>query len=167
MSARTHKIGRTALAAVAAPLALGAVVVAPASTAQAHDDVTTTQEWRDTSDCWCELYDEWDGTFFQHDAGGEAQKTRIYSGGQLVGKVEFHPYDEKVWVYDTVANGDALYVKVFWEDKYEDKVAYLKVPSGSRHSVSDLSIPEGTQVNIRIYDDGWGDDLIAHPEAIA
>lgn len=34
----------------------------------------------------------------------------------MVGKVEFHPKDELVWVYDTKANNDALYVTVtYWD----------------------------------------------------
>ncbi|USQ79954.1 hypothetical protein NF556_20600 [Ornithinimicrobium faecis] len=160
MSARTRKISRTALAAVAAPLALGAAVIGPASTAQAHDGAWSSSEWRDTSSCWCELPDEWDGTYFQKDKGGEAAKMRFYTAGdQLAGKVEFHPQGEKVYVYDTLANSDAWYVQVSWtDDNGRSKYAYIDPPSGGNYTYEDLSIPDGHTVTIKIFDDGWGDD---------
>ena len=162
MSTRTRTIGRTALAAVAAPLALGAAVIGPATTAQAHDGVWTDNEWRNTSNCWCELPDEWDGTYFQKDKGGEAVKTRMYNGNdQLAGKVEFHPYGEQVYVYDTLANSDAWYVQVSWVDENgRDKYTYIDPPSGGNYTYENLSIPDGHTVTIKIFDDGWGQDHV-------
>lgn len=46
MSIRTTKIRRSALTALVAPVALGAAVIWPASTAQAHDDAWSSTEWR-------------------------------------------------------------------------------------------------------------------------
>ena len=162
MSTRTRTIGRTALAAVAAPLALGAAVIGPATTAQAHDGAWSDSEWRNTSNCWCELPDEWDGTYFQKDKGGEAAKMRMYTANdELAGKVEFHPYGEQVYVYDTLANSDAWYVQVSWVDKHgRDKYTYIDPPSGGNYTYENLSIPDGHTVTIKIFDDGWGQDHV-------
>lgn len=158
MSTRTRTIRRAALAALVAPLALGAAI-APATTAQAHDGAYSVSEYRYTSDCWCELYDEWDGTFFQHDPGGEAAKMRMYTADdQLAGKVEFHPYGEQVYVYDTLANSDAWYVSVAWTGSDgKQKAAYIDPPSGGSYTYENLSIPDGNTVTIRVYDDGRRD----------
>ena len=151
-------MGRTALAALAAPLALGGAVIAPATTAQAHNGAYSVEEYRNTSDCWCELPDEWDGTYFQKDAGGEAAKMRMYTADdRLAGKVEFHPYGEQVYVYDTLANADAWYVQLSWTDQNgRDKYTYIDPPSGGNYTYENLSIPDGTTVTIKIFDDGWG-----------
>lgn len=129
-----------------------------ASTAQSHDDAWSSTEWRYTSQCWCELPDEWDGTYFQKDVGGEAAKMRMYTkSDKLAGKVEFHPYGEQVYVYDTLANGDAWYVQLTWTDKNGDsKSAYIDPPSGGDYTYANLSIPDGTSVQIKVFDDGWG-----------
>ncbi|WP_109472830.1 hypothetical protein [Ornithinimicrobium cavernae] len=158
MTVRTHRLRRAALAAVAAPVALGAAVVAPATMAQAHDGAWSSTEWRYTSGCWCELPDEWDGTYFQHDKGGQAAKMRMYTADdRLAGKVEFHPYGEQVYVYDTLANSDAWYVQLTWVDQYgREKAAYIDPPRGRSYTYADLSIPEGREVEIKVFDDGWG-----------
>ncbi|WP_154402198.1 hypothetical protein [Ornithinimicrobium cavernae] len=155
MTTRRSRIRRLTGAALAVPLMAGAAVVAPAPMAQAHDNRSSVLEWRDTSECPCYLWDEYDGTYFQRDVGGEAFRGRIYSGGELVGKVEFHPYGEKLWVYDTKANGDALYVTVTWGEHEEYGI---KVPSGGG-TVRDLgNIPEGEPVRIKVWDDGFYED---------
>ncbi|WP_256837775.1 hypothetical protein [Ornithinimicrobium faecis] len=153
MSARTTT-KRRLMALLSAPLVMAGMVVAPASTAQAHDTISTTETWRDTSDCWCHLPDEYDGTVFQHDAGGEAYKGRIYANEELVGKIEFHPYDEKVWMYDTEVNGDGFYVQVSWTEPDGRWRRALDSPN-SGHGVTDLDIAEGTTVRIQVWDDGF------------
>ena len=150
MSVRTSRLRRATLAVLAAPMALGAVAIGPAQTAQAsHGSVGNSYEWRDTSDCPCYLGDEYDGTYFRHDSGGYAAKDRIYSHGDLVGKMEFHPYGEKFWIYDTKANNDAIWYKIDW--KGGDWVG--KVPSGRHSLMVDVDIPEGRDVTIEAYDD--------------
>lgn len=156
MTIRSQTLRRSALAAVTAPLALAAAV-APATTAMAHEDAWSSAEYRQTSDCWCELPDEWDGTYFQKDVGGEAAKMRMYTkDDKLAGKVEFHPYGEQVYVYDTLANSDAWYVTLSWYDKNGKKrYASIDPPAGGEYTYRDLNIPDGKTVTIKIYDDGW------------
>ncbi|MFB6550429.1 hypothetical protein [Streptomyces sp. NPDC056405] len=36
----------------------------------------------------------------------------LNDAGWFIGKVEFHPDDEKLWVYDTRNDGDTFYVAV-------------------------------------------------------
>lgn len=152
MSARTTT-KRRLMAALSAPLVMAGLVMAPATTAQAHDNISVEDAWRDTSKCWCYLPDSYDGTYFQHDSGGVAYKGEIYSGQEMVGKVEFHPHDDTVWLYDTKANGDALYLAAEWMEDGSRKTAHMKSKSGAY--VNDLDIPEGTTVTIRVWDDGY------------
>lgn len=161
MTARSTTFRRRVGVALAAPFALGAAVLAPAPAAQAHEDIVVKSEWRWTSDCPCYLDDDHDGTYFEKDIGGRAYKGQIFSKGELVGKVEFHPQGEKLWLYDTKANGDALYVKIAWPGRGH----YYKVPSG--HMVRDLDIPEGTHVTITVWDDGFHKGLITEQRAWA
>ncbi len=164
MTTRSARLRKTALAAMAAPVALGAAVVAPAQTAEAHSHVGVTYQWRDTSDCPCYLGDEYDGTYFAHDPGSaEGAKARIYSKGQLVGKMEFHPYGEKFWVYDTKANGDAIYYRIKWGSQAHNVI----VPSGKRVASFNYSIPEGTKVLIEAYDNPGHKNRMAHAYAYA
>ena len=148
MSVRRSKLGRTAIAVLAAPAAVGATLAVTPASAQAHGSISNTHEWRQTSECPCHLNDEYDGTQFLHDSGGRAAKTRFYEGSEMVGKMEFHPYDEQFWYYDTAPNHDALWFEISWSG--HSKV--YGVPSGSRYAMDDLNIPEGTKVTIRAYD---------------
>lgn len=155
MSARTTT-KRRLMALLSAPLVMAGMVVAPASTAQAHDNVWVDEHSRDTENCGCYLPDEYDGTFFDYDDGGTAYKGEIYSGQDMVGKVEFHPYGDKLWVYDTRANGDGLYFAMSWWEDGRTRQVYSETPSGSH--VKDLDIPEGKIVYIHVWDDGFFDD---------
>ena len=58
----------------------------------------------------CYLGDSADGTEFRWDSGGKAAKLEVFKGSKMVGKVEFHPYSEHLWVYDTAADNDTIYV---------------------------------------------------------
>ena len=121
----------------------------------------------DTDTCPCsggDLTDPFDDTYFAKDAGGLAVKMELISSGAFVGKVEFHPYDEKLWVYDTANDGDTYYVKV----GYSSGGTYHNVgtfsPPGTTavldHEVEDLDIPEGAYVDVSVYDDAGLTDLI-------
>lgn len=161
LAPRSTKVRRGLFAALATPLALGAVA-AGASTAQAHDDTSRVYEWRDTSDCSCWLGDEYDGTEFEYDAGGRAAKARIYSGDVLVGKMEFHPLGEKSWFYDTSANNDTIYYQVEVDGIRGD---LFRVPKGDRFTVIDGSLHEGTEITLYAFDDahpaGYGVNKLA------
>ena len=166
MTARTTTTRRV-LAALGAPLVMAGLVLAPATTAQAHDNTWVDEHTRLTEDCPCNLSDSYDGTYFAHDPGGLAYKGEIYSGDTLVGKVEFHPHGEQFWTYDTRANADGFYFAASWWEDGKRRNAYIETPSGAQSS--DLDIPEGTMVTIQVWDDGWWDDdsELLHETAIA
>ncbi|QNS04039.1 hypothetical protein [Streptomyces xanthii] len=142
-------------------LALGALIATTAAPAQAYSpNPAPSVYYRDTGTCPCSggtLADPFDGTYFANDPGGYAVKIELNQGGSFVGKVEFHPNDEKLWVYDTKNDGDTFYVKISYSaggtthnlgtyaapgtDAVLDKV------------VKDFDIPEGAPVDISVYDD--------------
>lgn len=153
-SLRTPRLWLVVLPVVAALFA----TLAMATPANAkHERVTLSKQTRQTSSCPCSLPDEHDGTYFLRDSGGKATKMRIYDKGRLAGKVEFHPQGEKLWIYDTLSNNDAIYYQIRWADKR----LVFSVPSGKSHEMIDLKIPEGTPVVISAWDDrdGWNGKL--------
>ncbi|WP_370617542.1 hypothetical protein [Mumia sp. Pv 4-285] len=168
----------TNLARVAA--AVGATVLAGtllASPADAYGDVRVNNvQVIDTSTCevnhpsqakyvykvngGCSVPDSADGTFFQRDGGGPpyqaaAAKTEIYTKGVLRGKVEFHPYGEKVWIYDTSNDGDTLWFRIVNDDTNRSLGDYRPPGTSAKldHRVIDLDLPETTDVRIEVYDD--------------
>lgn len=160
MSARPTRRRRT-LAALTAPLALAAAIGGSTTTAQAHDDVWSDHDTRQTSNCPCYLWDEYDWTHFKHDAGGKGARARFYSGSQLFGKMEFHPRNEEIWLYDTLPNNDAIYFQIQVGEHWGP---VFRIPSGQRHMVAGYNIEENQYVTIHAYDsldsDGEGKDLI-------
>lgn len=139
MSARFTMGRRAALAALATPMFLGAAIAGTTTAAQAHDDIWAEHDSRQTSGCPCYIWDEYDGTHFKHDAGGKGAKARFYSGGELVGKMEFHPRGEEIWLYDTKANNDAIYFQIEVND---NRGPIFRIPSGDRHMVAGGNIKE-------------------------
>jgi hypothetical protein len=113
--------------------------------------------------CW--LNDPIDGTIFLWDAGGEANKTEFRNGGALIAKFEFHPNDEKLWIYDTAEDGDTLYVLVFLQDttgEIRGNLGPYTAPSTGavvEYRVVDLSwngtndVPEGWTLTLWFCDD--------------
>ena len=125
----------------------------------------------------CRLNDSIDGTVFLWDAGGEAHKSEFRNGSSLVAKVEFHPYDEKLWIYDTAEDRDTIYVFIFLQNTAGETVGslgpYTAPATGAvvEYRVVDLSwngtndIPEGWVLTMWFCDDaacniliesGWG-----------
>ncbi|MDH2389198.1 hypothetical protein QCN29_10430 [Streptomyces sp. HNM0663] len=164
MRMRNRTAALTTGATVAAAGLLATVAAAPA---QAYDPnpkawVTTTS----TDNCPCTDGDLIDGTYFQKDVGGRGVKilaTKRDDVSVILGKVEFHPAGEKLWVYDTRNDGDALYatVEYYSGGKKVVKGPY-KAPGTPKRidkTTIDLSIPEGTYVTVKLYD-GKGTDLI-------
>ncbi|MFH8801299.1 hypothetical protein ACH4F6_17140 [Streptomyces sp. NPDC017936] len=149
--------------------ALGAVALfATAAPAQAYSPNPALQAYYyDTDACPCSggnLTDPFDGTSFANDAGGYAVKMELVDAGAFVGKVEFHPNDEKLWVYDTANDGDTYYVKVGYSSggTYHD-LGTVSAPGTSAvvdKSVKDFDLPEGATVDISVYDDAALTDLI-------
>lgn len=147
---------------MAASIALGVALAGSASTAQAHSNVWSDNDTRKTASCPCTLWDEYDGTYFQHDQGGKAARARIYSGNELVGKMEFHPRGEEIWVYDTKANGDAIY----WQIELNGhRGPIFRLDSGKRYGVYGGNVRENLPIKVYAYDDlasdGSGKNLMA------
>ncbi|KPI24904.1 hypothetical protein OV320_8109 [Actinobacteria bacterium OV320] len=149
--------------------ALGAgALFAAAAPAQAYSPNPVFQAYYyDTDNCPCSggnLTDPFDNTYFANDAGGQAVKMELTSSGAFVGKVEFHPNDEKLWVYDTANDGDTYYVKVGYTSGGVSHNLGTFSPPGTTavldYQVIDFDLPEGAYVDISVYDDAALTDLI-------
>ncbi|MGP4051222.1 hypothetical protein [Streptomyces sp. 2A115] len=157
----------------AAGLAAGVVtlttaLIGSAVPAQAYvPDPAWDSMARDTDTCPCsggELTDPFDNTYFRYDAGGYAQKAEMYYDGWFVGKVEFHPYQQKLWIYDTKNDRDTFYVQVLVDDG-GGYVNYGSWSVAGTDAVMDyrtitLNADEGDKVKMNVYDDADLDDLI-------
>ncbi|MFE9771754.1 hypothetical protein ACFYOV_08810 [Streptomyces sp. NPDC005931] len=152
-----------------AALAAGTALFGAAAPAQAYSpNPAVSTYYRDTDTCPCSggtLTDPFDGTYFAHDAGGLAVKMELNASGWFVGKVEFHPYDEKLWVYDTRNDGDGFEVTIGYSygGSYHDLGTHA-APGTSEVvdvTVKDFDIPEGASVDISVYDGSGRSDLIA------
>ncbi|MFH8973722.1 hypothetical protein [Streptomyces sp. NPDC017890] len=162
-------IGKRITGLVTGALLAAGALFATATPAQAYDpDPSVSTYYRQTGDCPCSggsLTDPFDGTYFAHDAGGTAVKMELNDAGWFVGKVEFHPSGEKLWVYDTRNDGDTFYVAVGYSSggSYHD-LGTFSAPGTSQTvdlTVKDLSIPDGASVDITVYDGAGRTDQIA------
>lgn len=172
MSSRTK-----AAAGLAAGTAIAtAALFGGAAPAQAYSpNPSATISYRDTDNCPCSLSDPFDGTYFQYDAGGKAVKIALYADGWFIGKVEFHPYGEKLWVYDTKNDGDTYYVHVAVDNHDGHGLTGWNVyaPPGTSnvvdYSVYSLgsNVAEGADIRIRVYDDSGLTDLITTAWGVA
>ncbi|BAU87745.1 hypothetical protein SLA_6879 [Streptomyces laurentii] len=148
--------------------AAGAVIVsllATAAPAQAYgSELNAMYESVDTSTCPCTLYDQIDNTYFAKDSGGLAVKAQLWTRNGDVAKVEFHPYDQKLWIYDAANDGDTVYVTLYTARKGWSAIYYA--PGTSKDvdkNVIDFSswLNEGEDVLVRISDNSDGTDVIA------
>ncbi|WP_306432545.1 hypothetical protein [Streptomyces mutabilis] len=115
-----------------APLAAGALFASAAPVRAYDPDPGVCTHYRDTDGCPCSggtLTDPFDGTHVAHLAGGLAVRMELNDAGWFVDKVEFHPDDEKLWVYGTKNDGDTFYVAVGYS------------PGGSYHDLGTFSAP--------------------------
>ncbi|MFD8013541.1 hypothetical protein [Streptomyces sp. NPDC058955] len=161
---------RKAAFALASAAAMAGTLFGTAAPAQAYGTLDIRYARVDTDNCTrlsgtlavtaasggCYLYDSVDNTYFEKDADGEALKAELRNAGALVSKVEFHPQGEKLWVYDTAADGDSVYVRLWtatrgWSTLY---------PAAGNPSPFDLDYPEGENILINVYDHADGSDLI-------
>lgn len=169
-----------------AVLALGIAAVCTGLTgtnAAAYDN--SDLEWQywidDTGDCdiespdndYCHVHrhpDQLDPTFFLTDPGGKAIRILVYKGSKTVAQVEFHPYDEVLYVYDGANDGDSIYVRLVWDEgalSAEDDNVYgpgatsAEVDYNRIELDGDDDIDEGTDVKLRLYDDAAGTDEVS------
>ncbi|RFU84701.1 hypothetical protein DY218_21140 [Streptomyces triticagri] len=176
LTTRFHPKGarsrRAPLLLAGAAVTTGALL-AGAAPAQAYSpNPTPTSHTRDTDNCPCSLSDPFDGTYFQHDAGGKALKVELRDGSWFIGKVEFHPQGEKLWVYDTKNDNDTIYVRLSYRYKGVTSGLYgpYKAPGTSKtvdHTVKDFDIPEGADVLVYFYDSRDRSDYIGSGHAVA
>ncbi|GAA1659900.1 hypothetical protein GCM10009830_01170 [Glycomyces endophyticus] len=138
-------MGNRILAALAALISAFALTSSMAVTAAAaaSSDVKAAYLYPradrfDTDLCPCTVPDDWDGTYFEHDAGGYAVKLYMFDGLELAGKVEFHPQDERVYVYDTLVDGVTITAEVAGKT-YVPKNGYY-----------DLEFAEGQYVMVKM-----------------
>ncbi|MET9352591.1 hypothetical protein ABZY14_06145 [Streptomyces sp. NPDC006617] len=162
-------IGKRVTGLVAGALLTAGALFATAAPAQAYDpDPSVSTYYRDTDSCPCSggtLGDPFDGTYFAHDAGGTAVKMELNDAGWFIGKVEFHPDGEKLWVYDTKNDGDGFYVAVGYSSggSYHD-LGTFSAPGTSAtvdKTVKNFDIPDGAYVDITVYDGSGRSDYIA------
>ncbi|MQY10176.1 hypothetical protein SRB5_02830 [Streptomyces sp. RB5] len=164
-------IRRAATSAAGIALATGAVIGA-AGTAQAAGMSMGTPAMQPTVDCPCTWSDTIDGTYFEYDAGGRGGRAFLYKNGALTGKVEFHPYGEKIWLYDIKSDGDTFYVKATWyvnvgDDVYKPRSTPLYGPENGGGPTIDASWDEGTAVTVSVYDNSDGTGLIGSFTGVA
>ncbi|MFF9340201.1 MULTISPECIES: hypothetical protein [unclassified Streptomyces] len=153
----------------------GLTMLFSTGTAQAYaGDPEVYNLAQNTTNCPCTHYDNVDGTYFLNDAGGIGLRSLIYHGGKLVGKVEFHPYGEKLWVYDTANDGDSFHVSFFVEREVASKGFELRgsyAPPGTSQEVEyrvvEFDIPEGRRVFYQLHDAAGSDYFGSSKDGIA
>ncbi|THV41339.1 hypothetical protein [Glycomyces buryatensis] len=149
-------IKRMVLAAIVPALLAGLMFAAPAAADPvAAATYTFTVKAVPTDNCPsssypCTISDSWDGTVFQKDSGGVGVKIAAYKNGVLAAKVEFHPYDEHLYVYDTLADGLGIKARV---SGYDDPF-----PARSQgYNLYDLDIRDGRNLVVSLMvSDGTG-----------
>jgi hypothetical protein len=147
--------------------------------AQAYGGLTLHWALVDTDDCRrlagdltviardddCRLNDSADNTFFKKDPGGKALKIQLHDGSGMVAKAEFHPYGEKLWVYDTRNDGDTVYFEpficpvgetCFYGDSYSAPGTSNPIDS----DVINFSLPEGSTFTLLAWDNADETDFL-------
>lgn len=100
----------------------------------------------------CFLDDPFDDNFFLKDAGGIAIKVELYSGGLMVAKIEFHPLDEQLWVYDTRNDGDTVYAMGHTGDRTSRVIGSAGGDPVLEWDVYDDDGQEGDLYSVNLYD---------------
>jgi hypothetical protein len=160
-------------AATGVALTAGVLLAATAVPAQAYSpNPSYVVDAYSTSFCPCSNSDNFGGTIFAKQSGGIAVKFQLwdYNTGSYIGKTEFHPYGDKIKVFDTKDDGDSIYTSVeWWDSGVLHSRTYL--PPGTSAVVDStsesLGIPEGTRVDIYLWDNAGNNDLIAHDWGVA
>ncbi|QDP96174.1 hypothetical protein FOE78_09900 [Microlunatus elymi] len=164
MSGSRRVARRIATAAVGTGLVAGSVLAltSPAQAYSPNPDVNTIRLSTNSSH---QLDDPVDGTYFKKDTGGTAVKIELRHQGKYVGKIEFHPYGELLYIYDTRADGDSFYVKV--QSPHAEMLRLNPMMGSNGLLVKNLSYGEGDPVYLTVYDSTYDRDQIAVATGIA
>ncbi|WP_052412302.1 hypothetical protein [Streptomyces mutabilis] len=157
------------VAVASAAVAVTTMTTAPAS-AYNPDPRVIQNDSALTVYCPCRFSDDIDGTYFQKDDGGVGRKVVFGNqSGYALAKVEFHPYDEILWMYDVANDNDGLYYKVSYEGDGGRYGVYMPPGSSDSWDVKkvNLDIPEGRRVTITVYDDRGLTDHVSTINATA
>ncbi|WP_353944809.1 hypothetical protein ABII15_26660 [Streptomyces sp. HUAS MG91] len=166
--ARPGRGWRRAALGAAALLSTAGALAAGTAPAQAYSpDPKVGAVYRSTSTCPCHggaLTDPYGGTTFARDPGGYAVKLELTQGSSFVGKVEFHPKDETLRVYDTKNDSDTFYVHIAYvSGRTTHDLGTYTAPGTAAvvdRMTKDFDIPEGAGVDISVYDDARLTDYI-------
>lgn len=169
MTAKNRIVRRLACLAVGVGMTAGSVagIAAPAHGYSPNPKVSKTVVSTNKSHSYS---DPFDGTYFKKDKGGTAAKVELRHKGYYVGKVEFHPYGEKLWIYDTYDDHDTFYVTLTYELPNGHMKTLGPYRPGSSHGVDKLvkdeSFVEGLGITMTIWD-GKKKDKIATVGVVA
>ncbi|GGP34728.1 hypothetical protein [Streptomyces sindenensis] len=156
---------RTIASLAAMASAAATVITMTATPANAYGQLIVLDRDSAVTDyCPCNFGDDIDGTEFKYDAGGAG--TKIVHGnasGYAVAKVEFHPYDEIVLIYDVANDGDTLYYKVDFAGDGKAGKLYSAPGTSNIWDVNRLNfnMPENVTVTITVYDDKAMNEKVA------
>ncbi|SDS52504.1 hypothetical protein [Microlunatus soli] len=155
---KSRIVGGLAAAIVAASAAVGVATPAHAYSPNPSPKPGPTRVSTDQSRT---LTDPVDNTYFHKDPGGYGAKIELRTkSGHYIGKVEFHPYGEKAYVYDTSNDSDSFYVILRSPGANPEDCNPPKTPKTVDLKVCDLSYKEGKPVYITVYDNqGQSDEL--------
>lgn len=170
---------RSPLLGLLTVLGIVASLFVVASPAQAYGSLTVRFALVNTGNCdriagtltvitqsgGCRLNDAADNTFFRTDSGGTAVKVELRDSSGLVAKIEFHPYGEYFWIYDTRNDSDTIYAELFARGAVGtwDPAGVYSPPGTSavvEYTLVNKSYAEGRQVAINIWDDSALTDFI-------
>lgn len=117
----------------------------------------------------CRDYDVVDYTHFVYDPSAIGLKVELRDSNGMVAKVEFHPYGEVFWIYDTRDDGDTIYITVCRIiDPDNPACVAPEGPWGPPGTNAEVDIrkenrdyPEGQTVVVSIWDNAAATDFIA------
>ncbi len=113
-----------------------------------------------------------DDTLLRWDEGSIGLKVELhYPGRGQVAKVEFHPLDEFLVLYDQYSDSDGIYVTLCRPDPYTPDCFTVRGPYASsglvKREIDMADLPDGTTYVLRIWDDSGPADLIDSYSVVA